>query len=67
MPLFLDPSFDAVLEPVPGKSERPTGQVEPVARRWDGADLATVSGTYGDYLLGKVSKVFPDLGRRHLR
>jgi isopenicillin N synthase-like dioxygenase len=67
MPLFLDPSFDAVLEPIPAESERPTGKVESVARRWDGTDLATVSGTYGDYLLGKVSKVFPDLGRQHLR
>jgi hypothetical protein len=25
-----------------------------------------VTGTYGDYLLSKVSKVFPDLGRQHL-
>jgi hypothetical protein len=56
-----------VLEPIPAESERPTGKVESVARRWDGTDLATVSGTYGDYLLGKVSKVFPDLGRQHLR
>jgi isopenicillin N synthase-like dioxygenase len=63
MPLFLDPSFDAVLEPIFLSSERPRG----TGVRWDGADLATVSGTYGDYLLGKVAKVFPDLGREHLR
>jgi isopenicillin N synthase-like dioxygenase len=67
MPLFLDPSFDAVLEPIAAAPERPASQVESVARRWDGTDLATLSGTYGDYLLGKVSKVFPDLGRQHLR
>jgi hypothetical protein len=36
-------------------------------QRWDGTDLATLSGTYGDYLLGKVSKVFPELGHQHLR
>jgi hypothetical protein len=35
--------------------------------RWDDTDLATLSGTYGDYLLGKVAKVFPELGREHLR
>jgi isopenicillin N synthase-like dioxygenase len=65
MPLFLDPSFDAVLEPV--LPARAAGQVDPAAQRWDGTDLATISGTYGDYLLGKVSKVFPELGREHLR
>ena len=29
--------------------------------RWDGASVHDFSGTYGDYLLGKVSKVFPAL------
>ena len=32
-------------------------------RRWDGQDLRAFTGTYGDYLLGKVSKVFPQLRR----
>ncbi len=66
MPLFLDPSFDAVLEPVFAAPLAP-GYVGSHARRWDGTDLATISGRYGDYLLGKVSKVFPELGREHLR
>ena len=30
-------------------------------RRWDGQDLRAFTGTYGDYLLGKVAKVFPHL------
>jgi hypothetical protein len=30
-------------------------------RRWDGQDLRAFTGSYGDYLLGKVSKVFPQL------
>ena len=30
-------------------------------RRWDGQDLRAFTGTYGDYLLSKVSKVFPQL------
>jgi isopenicillin N synthase-like dioxygenase len=67
MPLFLDPGFEAVLEPIAAAPEPNASQVESGVRRWDGTDLATLSGTYGDYLLGKVSKVFPDLGRRHLR
>jgi isopenicillin N synthase-like dioxygenase len=62
MPLFLDPSFDAMLAPIevlaPGSTAANRNRP---ARRWDDTDLATVSGTYGDYLLGKVSKVFPQL------
>jgi isopenicillin N synthase-like dioxygenase len=53
-PLFLDPGFDTVVEPLPGRSAS-SGE------RWDGADLSAFTGTYGDYLLGKVGKVFPAL------
>jgi isopenicillin N synthase-like dioxygenase len=67
MPLFLDPSFDAVLKPINILAPDPTAiERRRHGRRWDGADLATVSGTYGDYLLGKVSKVFPQLKARVL-
>ncbi|MBU1376591.1 MAG: hypothetical protein KKE02_24700 [Alphaproteobacteria bacterium] len=31
------------------------------ASRWDGASVHEFEGTYGDYLLGKVAKVFPQL------
>src|ERR1700688_2381739 len=62
MPLFLDPSFDSVLAPIEILAPDPTATGKRRhGRRWDGTDLATVSGTYGDYLLGKVSKVFPEL------
>ena len=62
MPLFLDPSFDAVLEPINVLAPDPTAAGRRRhGRRWDGTDLASVSGTYGDYLLNKVSKVFPQL------
>lgn len=67
MPLFLDPSFEAVLEPIFPTPQRAAGGVDSAPERWDGTDLATLSGTYGDYLLGKVAKVFPELGREHLR
>ena len=36
------------------------------ADRWDGASVLDFDGTYGDYLLGKVSKVFPALREQAL-
>ena len=30
--------------------------------RWDNTSVHTFAGTYGEYLLGKVAKVFPSLG-----
>jgi len=65
MPFFFDPAFDAVLQPIPGVKPRMSADAR--GNRWDGLDLTAVDGTYGDYLLGKVSKVFPDLGQNHLR
>ena len=55
-PLFFDPAFDARIEPLPGFA---APAVRPA--RWDGLDLGAIAGPYGDYLLGKVGKVFPDL------
>ena len=63
LPLFLDPAWDAEVLPVPdvatrdGAPERDHG-----ADRWDGVSVHEWSGTYGDYLLAKVAKVFPVLG-----
>jgi len=34
--------------------------------RWDNASVHAFQGTYGDYLLNKVSKVFPQLRREVL-
>ena len=36
------------------------------AQRWDGASVHDFDGTYGDYVLGKVGKVFPDLKQQVL-
>jgi isopenicillin N synthase-like dioxygenase len=58
IPFFFDPAFDAVLQPVPGLASRGS---RPVAARWDGADPGQFGGTYGEYLIGKVSRVFPGL------
>ena len=59
LPFFLDPAWDARVEPLPLDD----GWVTPRERsdRWDRADLTEVHGVYGDWLLAKVSKVFPDL------
>lgn len=56
-PLFLDPDFTAEVPPLPGRARVSSGG----RPRWDGEDLQAFSGTYGDYLLGKVGKVFPQL------
>ena len=56
-PFFFDPGWDAKVRPIPtGVEVEDDG-----ARRWDGASVHAFDGTYGDYLLAKVSKVFPGL------
>ena len=57
-PLFLDPAWDAEVRPVPHLA---TSDLGDGADRWDGASVHDWSGTYGDYLLTKVGRVFPDL------
>lgn len=56
-PFFFDPDFSAQVPPLPGRA-RTGADGHP---RWDGQDLRAFTGTYGDYLLGKVGKVFPQL------
>ena len=63
-PFFFDPGFDARIElldlggaPVPADDR---------SERWDRASVHDLEGTYGDYVLGKVSKVFPELRRTAL-
>ena len=60
-PFFFDPHLDAVIEPIDIPAE-----VDPDKDRrdrWDEASVHEFQGTYGDYILGKVAKVFPDLIR----
>jgi isopenicillin N synthase-like dioxygenase len=61
-PFFFDPGFDARIEPIPAAA----GARDDRAERWDHASVHDWSGTYGEYLLRKVGKVFPDLGQRVL-
>ena len=67
-PYFFDPDFAAEMRPLPAAAMlgRRGGETVGAASRWDGADLQAFEGSYGDYLLGKVSKVFPQLGDRVL-
>jgi isopenicillin N synthase-like dioxygenase len=58
-PFFLDPGFAAEVPPLPDRA----AAADDGSRRWDGQDLRAFTGSYGDYLLGKVSKVFPQLSR----
>lgn len=60
-PFFFDPGFDATVAPIDLPDATAQG-VEGV-NRWDGIDLRTIEGTYGEYVLRKVSKVFPELQR----
>ncbi len=61
-PLFFDPEFAAAVEPLP--IER-AGDAKSEAR-WDDVDLHAPIDAYGDYLLGKVGKVFPELAASKL-
>ena len=56
-PLFFDPDFDARIDPIRSAA------IDDHATRWDGASVHAFEGSYGDYLIGKIGKVFPDLGR----
>lgn len=58
-PFFFDPNFFAKVKPI----EIPELKAMPddFAERWDRTSVHAFSGTYGDYLLNKVGKVFPEL------
>jgi isopenicillin N synthase-like dioxygenase len=58
-PLFLDPSWDATVTPLPEAAF--AGRPDDAARRWDGQSVHAWDGVYGDYLTAKVAKVFPSL------
>jgi isopenicillin N synthase-like dioxygenase len=66
MPYFFDPSFDSEMRsmvPFFGKDIKiPSTESEKrVSARWDKLDPTLFQGTYGSYLLKKVSKAFPSL------
>jgi isopenicillin N synthase-like dioxygenase len=58
-PFFFDPGWDAQIVPLPVGAKAQDDR----ATRWDRESVHEFSGTYGDYLLGKVGRVFPELRR----
>jgi isopenicillin N synthase-like dioxygenase len=57
-PFFFDPAWSARVQPIALPAEKiPPDRAE----RWDHASVHAFDGTYGDYLLAKVGKVFPEL------
>ncbi len=48
--------LDATVQPIDTGAPASSGRL-----RWDGAELEQFSGTYGQYLTEKVSRVFPEL------
>jgi isopenicillin N synthase-like dioxygenase len=61
-PFFFDPNFNAEVKPIKMNSQVNDNKNE----RWDRASVHEFRGTYGEYLLNKVSKVFPELRREVL-
>jgi isopenicillin N synthase-like dioxygenase len=59
-PLFLDPSWDATVTPLPQTVFRDLPG-DDGSHRWDGQSVHAWDGVYGDYLTAKVAKVFPQL------
>ena len=60
VPVLLRPRLHAEVPPLPGRAAPATRRPP----RWDGQDLRAFTGTYGDYLLGKVAQGLPATGRR---
>lgn len=58
-PFFFDPDFAAEVRALP---EHAVDLADDRDQRWDRASVHAFRGTYGEYLLAKVARVFPDLG-----
>jgi isopenicillin N synthase-like dioxygenase len=59
---FFDPNFNAEVKPI----ESDALLIDNRQERWDQKSVHEFQGTYGDYLLDKVSRVFPELRREVL-
>jgi isopenicillin N synthase-like dioxygenase len=63
-PFFFDPNFNVEVRPIVLNGMAATHEDQ--EERWDRASVHKFQGTYGDYVLNKVSKVFPELRREIL-
>jgi isopenicillin N synthase-like dioxygenase len=67
-PLFFDPNLSAAIHPLPQHALHDATAIDADRqRRWDQASVHMFDGSYGDYLIAKVEKVFPELGQRVLQ
>jgi isopenicillin N synthase-like dioxygenase len=57
-PFFFDPNFNVEVKPIELNDIVVNDNKD---ERWDKASVHEFRGTYGEYLLNKVSKVFPEL------
>ncbi|MEV8515827.1 2OG-Fe(II) oxygenase family protein [Dactylosporangium sp. NPDC051484] len=57
-PLFFHPDFTTEVPPLPGRA---AADGSAGAQRWDGSGPEAFTGAYGEYLVRKVGKVFPEL------
>jgi isopenicillin N synthase-like dioxygenase len=53
---FFDPNFHAEVRPLTA-----TIANDKIENRWDGTSVHEFRGTYGEYLITKISRVFPEL------
>ncbi len=60
-PYFFDPSWNTVIRPLPGFQMLAVAPDDEAKDRWDGVSVHAAQGTYGQWLLQKTAKVFPDL------
>jgi isopenicillin N synthase-like dioxygenase len=58
-PFFFDPNFFSRVQPI--DVPRHVAAAGVATDRWDGQNIHAFEGTYGEYLLNKVRKVFPQL------
>ncbi|ATB31003.1 isopenicillin N synthase family dioxygenase [Melittangium boletus] len=61
LPFFFDPGWSTEVRPIDAPALAQASAPEDSTERWDGRNVHSLQGTYGDYLLGKVGKVFPEL------
>lgn len=61
LPFFFDPGWNAEIRPLEAPALRHATTAEDAHERWDQRSVHAFQGTYGDYLLGKVGKLFPEL------
>lgn len=64
-PFFFDPNFNADVRAIALPDDAPARDDRD--ERWDRESVHAFQGTYGEYLMRKIGKVFPDLGNRVLK